>query len=439
MIRLFYFLLWVTFNYVHRIYFRRIKIVNGPKEIFGRTIYVSNHSSAFMDPLVAAALRRPIVFFMTRSDVFTTLSRPFLRSAHMLPIYRQHDGEDTKGKNSQVFDQCSKILKYGRNLLIFSEGFTDDIFIRRLKPIKKGALRIGFGTLEKYNWKFNVYISAVGINYTAPNQLRSDLLIATSQKICLNDYKERYIENPVKTINDLTKTVELMMQSQITHVENKDLIEFHENLMALTGKGMHPREFDNTISLESRWKYSQNLADFFNKNETTLLHSELIHKVKSNLQGRAKKGIHYQDMLLTATGKSLNVTKEIVLSIVLFPLVCLNALHAFLPYYFIKSWVEKSFKRPVFWGSVKMVVGTIAMGILNIPIVIFLCQTFDLSGWYGFTYYLLIGFYFLSFIVWKEAIANLRRKRNLSMESVRAAWTESQQLIEEVRKIIPVV
>jgi 1-acyl-sn-glycerol-3-phosphate acyltransferase len=97
-----------------------------------------------MDPLAVASLRRPIVFFMTRSDVFTSFTKPFLWAAHMLPIYRQQDGVDTKDENTRVFAKCTNILSFGRNLLIFGEGFTDDVFIRRLKPIKKGAIRIGF-------------------------------------------------------------------------------------------------------------------------------------------------------------------------------------------------------------------------------------------------------------------------------------------------------
>jgi len=151
-----------------------------------------------MDPLVVASFRPPIVFFLTRSDVFTKLTKPFLWAAHMLPIYRQQDGVDTKDENIKTFDECTKILKYGRNLLIFGEGFTDDVFIRRLKPVKKGAVRIGFYSLEKLNWKKKIYIAAVGCNYSDPNEMRSDLLISTSKRICLNDYRQEYEENPIK-------------------------------------------------------------------------------------------------------------------------------------------------------------------------------------------------------------------------------------------------
>ena len=57
--------------------------------------------------------------------------------------------------------------------MIFGEGFTDDVFIRRLKPVKKGAIRIGFKTLENINWSQNVKLAAIGCNYENPNELGS--------------------------------------------------------------------------------------------------------------------------------------------------------------------------------------------------------------------------------------------------------------------------
>ncbi len=121
--RLLYFVLYIILKYPLRIFYPRVHSVNSPKNFFGRTIYVSNHAASFMDPLVIASFRNPIVFFLTRSDVFTPISKPILWAAHMLPIYRQHDGVDTKDENQKTFESCAKILNFGRNLLIFGEGF----------------------------------------------------------------------------------------------------------------------------------------------------------------------------------------------------------------------------------------------------------------------------------------------------------------------------
>ena len=166
--RILYLILFLPLKYSFRLFFSAIKTVNSRRKFLGRTIYVSNHPASFFDPLVIAGLQLPIVFFMTRADIFTKISKPFFWAFHMLPIYRQQDGGDTVAKNEKIFRKCSRILSQGRNLLIFGEGFTDDVFIRRLKPIKKGAVKIGFSTLENMNWKKNVYMAAIGCNYTNP-------------------------------------------------------------------------------------------------------------------------------------------------------------------------------------------------------------------------------------------------------------------------------
>ena len=142
--RILYFLLWLAFHYSFRLYFRKIKIVNPSNYFFGRTIFVSNHQGSFMDPLLIASQRKPIVFFMTRSDVFTKFTKPLLWMVHMLPIYRQRDGVDTKEKNAKIFEKTNIVLDKNRSILIFGEGFTDDRIQRRLHPIKKGPARIGF-------------------------------------------------------------------------------------------------------------------------------------------------------------------------------------------------------------------------------------------------------------------------------------------------------
>lgn len=440
MVRFFYFMLWVTLQYTLRIFYKTVRVINAPKEIYGRTIYVSNHAAAFMDPLVVAGLRLPIVFFMTRSDVFTPISKPFLWAAHMLPIYRQHDGEDTKSKNDEVFDKSARVLNFGRNLLIFGEGFTDDTFIRRLKPVKKGAIRIGFYTLEKYNWKKKVYIAAVGANFTSPNLLRSEVLVANSEKFCLNDYKEAYLENPNKTINDLTKKVEHMMQEQITHVANRELAPFHEEIMRTTGKGMHPTESDFSIPLEKRWCYSQKLAQFFNDNNALIvnLQASLALRLSEHHKKAENWGITYRDIANTSQGKSVSTRNEVAQMTLLFPLIVLNAIHVWLPYWLIKNFVEKSFKRRVFWGSVKLLLGKIIIGLLNIPVIFLFKPLFGISNWWGFTYYLCIGLFFLGFLYWKKALYDFRRKKGLKASSIAEIIKEREELLKEIKTAIPV-
>jgi hypothetical protein len=438
--RFFYFILFITLQYSLRIFYPRIKIINSPKKFFGRTIYVSNHAASFMDPLVIGGLRMPILFFMTRSDVFTRFTRPFLWAAHMIPIYRQHDGVDTKNANEKVFEKCNKVLSFGRNLLVFGEGFTDDVFIRRLKPVKKGAVRIGFGALDSMQWKKKVYIAAIGCNYSDPNEMRSDLLIATSNRICLNDYRESYQNNPVKTITEVTKLLEKLMRDQITHVENKDWCEFHENVMKLTRKGMNARHRDTKIPLVTRWHYSQKLANWLNTQTENQLEqlSELKHEMNRYFSLLKKLRIHDNYVHESGTSKQLKRGKELLLLVVLAPVAVLGLIHCGIPYFLIKRFVEKSFKRPVFWGSVKLLLGMILIGLLNIPVIFLFHDLIYASYWLGFLYYASIGLYGLSAYMWFRNLERFREKGLIRKLDLANVLNKRALLMEEIHRKIPV-
>ncbi len=437
--RLLYFILKVTLNYTLRVFYPRMAFNNSPKQFFGRTIYVSNHAASFMDPLVVAGLRMPIVFFMTRSDVFTTFSKPFLWMCQMLPIYRQHDGEDTKAKNEAVFKQTTRILSFGRNLLIFGEGFTDDTFIRRLKPVKKGAVRMGFLALESMDWKKKIYLAAVGVNYSHPNKMRSDILISHSDKICFNDYRKAYEENPNKTINELTKKLEKMMQEQITHVEKKENAPFHENIMRLTRKGMNPENFDRSIPLKKRWRYSQKLANWMNTQNVD--EDEKLSKLKSDLDGYFKllKRFRLEERLVfwKKQNPSGSRLKEVLMMIVLFPFALLGFIHFGIPYIFIKRFVEKSFRRKVFWGSVKLIMGMIGFGLLNIPFIFIFYHLVYPSWWLAIGYYFATGLFGLAAYVWMLNLKDFKMKGFINNTDLSKFFKKREDLMKEIRAVIP--
>lgn len=440
MMRILYLFLFFTLRISNRIYFKRRKTYNTPMEFYGRTIYVSNHAASFMDPLLVASFRLPIVFFMVRSDVFTPFMKPIVWAAHMLPIYRQHDGDDTKGKNEAVFKKCSRILAFGRNLLIFGEGFTDDTFIRRLKPVKKGAIRIGFTALEDMNWKKKVYIAAVGCNYSDPNVMRSDILISTSDKICLNDYKEAFEKNPNKVINELTKRIEKLMQEQITHVANKDWAPFHENIMQFTRKGMNPENHNGNIPLETRWRYSQQLANWMNEQnlEETL---ELV-ELKSDMEGyfnllkrfKLKERFVYDYQ----TTKS-NRTKELMYLLTMWPFAIIGLIHCLIPYLLVKRFAEKTFRRKVFWGSVKMLLGKLAMGLINIPFIFLFYHFVYPSYWLGFAYYIvIIPICGLIAYIYKLKLTDYKTKGIVRKMDLSKFIEKRKSIVEKIGKLIPV-
>jgi hypothetical protein len=425
-----YFFFKGCIGYALRLFFRKVELVEQNKQ-HGGTIYVSNHASSFMDPLVVGVFRKPIVHFLTRSDVFTPLTKPLLKAVHMLPIYRQHDGLDTKEENNRVFIRCSEILGQGGNLLIFGEGFTDDTFVRRLKPIKKGAIRIGFIALEHFDWQKNIYIASVGCNYTNPGVMRSEVLISANNQFCLNDYKADYLANPNKTITDLTKRVETMLQDELTHVEQVENTSLHEHIMCLTTKGMQVSGYDSKLSLKERWEYSKQLAIWLNKQPSSTI-QQLTEVTSLYFKELSNKDCSDDLVLNFRKNNTKNRKTEIFILISLFPLMVLGMLHCLIPYLLVKRFVERSFKRKVFWSSVKMLLGMIVIGLVNIP-VIFLVSPLIL----GITYYLSIGFLGLAAYNWVNTLKSFLKKGKFSMSDYQRLSEKRKTTLAELQHILP--
>lgn len=435
-----YFILKFVLKYTLWIYYPRTRLVNPPTKRFARTIFASNHAASFMDPLVVASNQSPIVFFMTRSDVFVPWLKPLLWAAHMFPIYRSQDGVDTKAKNEEVFQKCTNVLKFGRSLLIFSEGFTDDKFIRRLKPIKKGAVRIGFGALEAMDWKKEVYLQAVGVNYSSPNTLGSDVLISNSDPIRLNDYKETYLENPNKVITDLTNKLEGLMQDQLTHVEDKEWADFHEQVMRLTKKGMNAIDFNSTLKLKERWNYSRNLARWINTPEN--LENDEMTRLRAKLKGyfTALENSDYDEHNLTQLEeKSQSNVKDVLFFVFLLPVFIIGMVHNYPVYWWLKRFVEKTFKRKVFWGSVKMLMGALLNGIYNILLVILLNKLLFNNTSFAWAYFFIVPpLTGVLAYAYAKRVHNYKIMKRLRREDVSNIMQERTELINEIKKNISV-
>jgi len=304
---------------------------------------------------------------MTRSDVFNRITRPLFWLAHMLPIYRQQDGGNSQEKNKKVFKKATETLARNRNLLMFGEGITDDVFERRLKPIKKGAMRIGFTALEDLDWKVEIRVQGVGINYTNPGVMRSEVLVAAAEPILLNNYREAYLANPNKVISELNRELELRMQAQITHVRADEHVVLHEQIMMLNRKGMHVNCYDPNISLEERWLYSQKLANYLNglsesQNEQISIIKNQIDAYQGNLRELDLKEAELYWFAIQNNWRLLTFLKLLVQ----LPLFLIGLVHIALPTLFVKRFVEKKMKRPVFWSSTKMTLLLLLLPIWNI-------------------------------------------------------------------------
>ena len=431
-----YFIFWFGLGFSFRLFFRRIKEVRPSKSRFGRTIFVSNHPSSFLDPLVVSRLRKPIVYFMTRSDVFNRFTRPLFWLAHMLPIYRQQDGGNSQEKNKKVFKKATETLARNRNLLIFGEGITDDIFERRLKPIKKGAIRIGFTALEDLDWKVEIRVQGLGLNYTNPGILRSDVLLAAAEPILLNDYKAAYLENPSKVISELNRELEQRMQAQITHVKADEHVVLHEQIMMLNRKGMHVSCYDPNISLEERWLYAQKLAAYLNTIDSNA--AERLATVKEQINGYLstlqQTGLTEAELYWFAIQKNWRLLTFLKMLVQL-PLFLIGLVHIALPTLYVKRFVEKKMKRPVFWSSTKMTMLLVLLPIWNILLFALASNFIALDTWVWILLFFAFNLVALGYYLFLKNTTLLIKSLRYNAQSLRSVVAQRDTVLQHLETL----
>ena len=432
-----YFIFWSALGISFRLFFRRVKQVRPSNKRFGRTIFVSNHPSAFLDPLVIARLRKPVVFFMTRSDVFNRITRPIFWLAHMLPIYRQQDGGNSQEKNKAVFKKATQALARNRNLLLFGEGITDDVFERRLKPIKKGAIRIGFTALEDLDWSVQIEVQGLGINYTDPGVLRSDVLIAAAEPIVLNNYKDAYLENPSRVISELNRELENRMQSQITHVNSDQHVLLHEQIMMLNRKGMHVSCYDPQISLEVRWDHSRRLAEQMNLlNEAE--NQELLNFSSAYLEPYLNqlKKLQLTEAELYSFGIDPNWKwRTVLLAIFQLPFFLIGLVHVAIPHIIVKRFVESKFKRKVFWSSTKMGMLLVLLPIWNILVFMVLFALIHEKWYFWLIYFVSLNFVALVYYLFIKNTTLLSKSLRYNAQSLQPIVAQRSKVLEQLEKL----
>ena len=388
-----YLLLRFLLPYVMVIFYRKARAINGQRRFNAQTIFVCNHPSAFIDPLVAGNYQMPVLYFVTRGDIFKWWLKPITWASHMVPIFRKaEDGADSMEKNKDSFRYLRKVLMRKKSLILFGEGYTDNTFIRSLKIVKKGPARIGFDTMVESGWTEDIKVQAIGLNYSHPKHFRSDVVVSFGELIHLKDYKEIYEKSPSQAITQLTRAVQTSMQEQITYVDQKDLAPFVENLMILTRKGMNHFHHDASIPLLERHAYSKALAT--KVNETYDEGADYWKNLKAGVTA-------YFDKLNAAkvnenwVSKQANNTSKKTLGaflqfFLLLPFTLVGLIHQFIPYILIKRFVEGRFKRDVFWSGVKLLVGAALSTIYNFAFIFLFYAYVYPSYWLAVAYFLIV-------------------------------------------------
>lgn len=226
--------LWIHFvqSYLSlgfKFYYKKQNAVRLEKKPKNKAIiYLSNHQNALLDPLLITIKSKHQNFFLTRAAVFKnpTVAK-ILNSFQMLPVYRIVDGVDTIHKNKIIFTKCSKLLSKKKSIILFPEGSHN--LKRKIRPLKKGFLRIIEETLQTYP-NTEIVVIPIGVNYQNPTEWGDSMSVYFGNHISANSYwKDNQLD-----FSGLSEAVSTKMKQLTTHINSiSEYDEIKEKLKEL--------------------------------------------------------------------------------------------------------------------------------------------------------------------------------------------------------------
>jgi 1-acyl-sn-glycerol-3-phosphate acyltransferase len=205
-----------------KFFYKRIRIIDKHKIPKGKPILlVPNHQNSFMDALLVTTHFYKTTSFLTRAQAFESKFMDwFLRSLNLLPVYRVRDGMSNIQKNNEIFETCINYLSNNEAVLVFAEANHD--LKRRLRPFSKGFTRIAFDAEIKNDWKLDLYVQPVGVNYSDHQNSRNEVRVVFGDPIKVSNYKKEYEEDERSAANTLKNQTSENLKPLIMHVPKLD-------------------------------------------------------------------------------------------------------------------------------------------------------------------------------------------------------------------------
>jgi|TARA_B100001964_G_C14205534_1_gene587921 1-acyl-sn-glycerol-3-phosphate acyltransferase len=389
-------------------YFDKIIVAHAGKVDYDRpTIFVANHPNTMMDALIVGYAVRKRLYFVAKSTIFANrFSSWFLTKAGGVPIYRKQDAPSKTIQNVEVFEKLYDFLEAGRPFLIFPEGIS--MPDRRLHRIKTGTARIALGIEERNDFELGVQIVPVGLNYSDFESSRSNVYCRFGRPILPADYREDYLDDPVKTVNKLTEEIRSSMEHLITSVGED---EFGSVVAAL--ETVYKKELMIDLGMDTK---SEKDDFFITKGIIDAVqwlhnyHPRWARRLGEELRKylRTLDRLHLRDDFLSPKRAGVRTAKRVRSWFFLvfgFPIYLWGAVNNFVPYG-IPRWFTKHFtKQETFVSSVKMLLGIGSFAIFY-GLQIWLC-------WYMFHDKLVTTLYTISLpITGNFALYYLRKTEN---------------------------
>ena len=421
-------------------YFRRVKIV-GKSSIHktGPYLFLANHPSAFMDPIVVATSVKPSVYFIAAGEYVGKGFKGwfFQKVLHMIPVYRPSTRPEEAHKNKDMFLKFHEHLANQGALLIFPEGVS--LTEKKLKPLKMGAARIAIGAELQHALKLNIPIIPIGLNYSDPHQFRSDLFVKIASPIYVRDF----IKNPldfekiteleaIDLARELTEHLEKVMRSTILHIDTEDdevLLSKLKAVFSSEVKHQFNIQYDDQEEELEMQKDFLKAIHYYKQKEPTAFTSVLL-KVDNYLDILNKNGLSDKDI---GQFKQRYFYRRVSTYILGIPFFLFGLINNYIPYWAVGAIANRIKIGETFQGSIVLALGLFIFAgwYTGIAILVGLLGL----GWYALFYPILCYVFGLYALVYATAIGqSLSRRRLRKLVSANSGLI--RDLIEQRRAII---
>ena len=435
-----YALLKIFFKLSHNyLFYRKIEVKN-LKNIPTKVpvIFAPNHQNALMDPLAIIAVTKGQTVFLARSDIFKNrIIASLLYFIKILPVYRMRDGISNLQKNDEVFDRMVDILKKGKQICILPEGNHNKY--RRLRPLAKGMFRIALKAESDMNFKGNLHIVPVGIDYSDYYKARTRLFINFGKALKLADYEDIYNENPPKALNMLKSDLAERMSELMIDIQTEEHYELYMSLREIYGNHQKKQSINNRIALSEQFdndkKLIKKLDEVLQQNPARI---DGLHERVSDYTDKLKK-LKLKDWLFNRSDYAItSLIFESFIMCLLSPLFLYGHILNYLPFR-IPVYLFKAPKDPQFTTSLRFSVFTLLLPVYYLIILLIVLPflpllwvktlfaiSLPLSGLFAINYYSR-----LQKLIGKWRYSLLIRRENTEMINLKTQREEIIKVVED--------
>ena len=182
-------------------------------------IFAVNHQNTLLDATLASYLIKRNTYYLVRSDLFKgRIINWFFKIIYLIPISRGKDKEhDMASFNKKSFSKCIEHLEKNKIILIFPEGESRAEY--QLSKFKKGIARLALEAEDKNDFKLDINIVPVTINYENHFEGNSKVWIKYCEPITISEYQDSYKDNKARTVNLLLDKVEKVISEYVLQVD----------------------------------------------------------------------------------------------------------------------------------------------------------------------------------------------------------------------------